>query len=134
MPHSEEREIYEALVLGVRDYVQKNGFESVVLGLSGGIDSALVAMVATDALGPARQLRRHALPHSSDETQGDARDRRSLGANLIELPIAGPMEAYERSLADSFAGTEPGITEENLQARIRGNLLMALSKSSAGWC
>ena len=72
-------------------------------------------------------------PHSSDETQADARAiAANLGVNLIELPIAGPMEAYERSLADSFAGTEPGITEENLQARIRGNLLMALS-NKFGW-
>ena len=134
VPHSEEREVYEALVLGVRDYVQKNGFESVVLGLSGGIDSALVAMVATDALGPERvSCVVMPSPHSSDETQSDARAiAANLGVNLIELPIAGPMEAYERSLADSFAGTEPGITEENLQARIRGNLLMALS-NKFGW-
>ena len=132
--HSEEREVYEALVLGVRDYVEKNGFEAVVLGLSGGIDSALVAMVAADAVGPERvSCVVMPSPHSSDETQADARAiAANLGASLIELPIGGPMEAYERSLADRFAGTEPGITEENLQARIRGNLLMALS-NKFGW-
>ncbi len=133
-PHSEEREVYEALVLGVRDYVDKNGFEAVVLGLSGGIDSALVAMVATDALGPERvSCVVMPSPHSSDETQSDARaTAANLGASLIELPISDPMEAYHRALADRFAGTEPGIAEENLQARIRGTLLMALS-NKFGW-
>jgi NAD+ synthase (glutamine-hydrolysing) len=72
-------------------------------------------------------------PHSSDETQSDARAiAKNLGANLIELPIAGPMEAYESALAERFAGTDPGVTEENLQARIRGTLLMALS-NKFGW-
>ena len=133
-PHSEEREVYEALVLGVRDYVRKNGFEAVTLGLSGGIDSALVAMVAADALGP-EQVSCVVMPspHSSDETQADARAiAANLGANLIEIPIADPMEAYERALAERFAGTEPDIAEENLQARIRGTLLMALS-NKFGW-
>ena len=133
-PHSEEREVYEALVLGVRDYVRKNGFEAVTLGLSGGIDSALVAMVAADALGP-EQVSCVVMPspHSSDETQADARAIAvNLGANLIEIPIADPMEAYERALAERFAGTEPDIAEENLQARIRGTLLMALS-NKFGW-
>ena len=133
-PHSEEREVYEALVLGVRDYVDKNGFEAVVLGLSGGIDSALVAMVATDALGPERvSCAVMPSPHSSDETQSDARAiAANLGANLIELPISDPMDAYGRALSERFAGTEPGIAEENLQARIRGTLLMALS-NKFGW-
>ena len=118
----------------MRDYVDKNGFDGVVLGLSGGIDSALVAQVAADAVGPER-VRCVVMPspHSSEETQADARAiARNLGAELIEIPIAEPMSAYERALADSFAGTEPGIAEENLQARIRGNLLMALS-NKFGW-
>ncbi len=130
----EEREIYDALVLGVRDYVRKNGFAEVALGLSGGIDSALVAQVACDALGPERV---HCVvmpsPHSSEETQADARAIAvNLRADLIELPIAEPMDAFQRALADSFKGTDPGIAEENVQARIRGNLLMALS-NKFGW-
>jgi len=121
-------------VLGVRDYVEKNRFEAVVLGLSGGIDSALVAQVAADAVGPERL---HCVvmpsPHSSDATQADARAiAENLGANLIEIPIADKMEVYERLLAAEFEGTEPGIAEENLQARIRGNLVMALS-NKFGW-
>jgi len=130
----EDAEVYTALTLGVRDYAGKNGFEGVVVGLSGGIDSALVAQVAADAVGPER-LRCVVMPspHSSDETQGDARAiAANLGAELIEIPIAEPMAAYERALAEPFAGTEPGIAEENLQARIRGNLLMALS-NKFGW-
>ena len=118
----------------MRDYVGKNGFSDVVVGLSGGIDSALVAQVAADAVGPER-LKCVVMPspHSSDETQGDARAiAQNLGAELIEIPIAEPMAAYERALAESFEGTEPGIAEENLQARIRGNLLMALS-NKFGW-
>ena len=130
----EDAEVYAALTLGVRDYVGKNGFSDVVVGLSGGIDSALVAQVAADAVGPDR-LKCVVMPspHSSDETQGDARAiAHNLGAELIEIPIAEPMAAYERSLAEPFEGTEPGIAEENLQARIRGNLLMALS-NKFGW-
>ncbi len=109
-PLSEDAEVYAALTLGVRDYVNKNGFDGVVLGLSGGIDSALVAQVAADAVGPDR-VRCVVMPspHSSDETQADARAiARNLGAELIEIPIAEPMSAYERALAESFAGTEPG--------------------------
>ena len=88
------REVYEALVTGLRDYVAKNGFERVVLGLSGGIDSALVAMLAADALGPERvSCVVMPSPHSSDETQADARAIASnLGTELIEIPIAEPME------------------------------------------
>ena len=130
----EDAEVYAALTLGVRDYVGKNGFSDVVVGLSGGIDSALVAQVAADAVGPER-LKCVVMPspHSSDDTQGDARAiAQNLGAELIEIPIAEPMAAYERSLAEPFEGTEPGIAEENLQARIRGNLLMALS-NKFGW-
>ena len=133
-PLSPEEEIYTALVTGVRDYVRKNGFEKVVLGLSGGIDSTLVALVAADALG-ADCVACVVMPskYSSEGTQRDARDlARNLGAHLIELEIENPMEAYERLLAEEFADVEPDITEENLQARIRGNLVMALS-NKFGW-
>src|SRR4051794_19855431 len=127
-------EVYSALVLGVRDYVEKNGFERVVFGLSGGIDSALVALIAVDALGPERvTCIVMPSPYSSGETQDDARKiAGNLGTDLIDLRIEEPMEAFERVLADSFQGREPDITEENLQARIRGNLVMALS-NKFGW-
>jgi NAD+ synthase (glutamine-hydrolysing) len=133
-PLPPEHEVYEALTLGVRDYVAKNGFGEVVLGLSGGIDSALVAQVAVDAVGSERV---HCVvmpsPHSSEETQEDARAiARNLGADLIEIPIGSAMDAYEWLLEPSFIGTEPGVTEENLQARIRGTLVMALS-NKFGW-
>ncbi|HEY0515721.1 MAG TPA: NAD+ synthase [Solirubrobacteraceae bacterium] len=129
-----EAEIYEALLLGLRDYVRKNGFYHVVLGLSGGIDSALVACLAVDALGAERvTLAIMPSPFSSADTQQDARDlAAALGANVYELPIAEPMSAYEDTLADAFAGRERDLAEENLQARIRGNLLMALS-NKFGW-
>jgi NAD+ synthase (glutamine-hydrolysing) len=127
-------EVYAALVLGTRDYVVKNGFQRVCLGLSGGIDSTLVALVAADALGP-ENVTTVVMPsrYSSTGTQSDARAlARNLGTQLIELPIEGPMAAYEELLAEVFAGREPDLTEENLQARIRGNLLMALS-NKFGW-
>jgi NAD+ synthase (glutamine-hydrolysing) len=129
-----DQEIYAALCLGVRDYADKNGFEHVVFGISGGIDSALVAMVAADALGPERVTAVvMPSPYSSDATQDDARAiARNLGINLIDLSIAEPMKAYEGILGEVFAESEPDITEENLQARIRGNLLMALS-NKFGW-
>jgi NAD+ synthase (glutamine-hydrolysing) len=120
-------EVYGALVLGVRDYVRKNGFGRALVGLSGGIDSALVAQVAADALGP-ENLTCVVMPspHSSDATQGDARAiARHLGADLIELPIAAAMDAYDAVLGDHWSGD--GLAAENVQARIRGNLLMALS-------
>jgi NAD+ synthase (glutamine-hydrolysing) len=131
---SEEAEVYSALTLGLRDYVEKNGFEHVELALSGGIDSALVAMIAADALGPERVTAVvMPSPNSSDETQADARSiAANLGIELIEIPIAEAMDAYDRSLASSFEGSEPGLAEENLQARIRGNLVMALS-NKYGW-
>ncbi len=129
-----EAEVYGALCLGLRDYVEKNGFSHVILGLSGGIDSALVACVAADALGPARvSTAVMPSPYSSQATQGDARTlAANLGVRLHELPIESAMDAYRRTLAIEFAAAqsvlgEPDITEENLQARIRGNLLMALS-------
>src|SRR6476620_73072 len=109
-------EIYSALVLGVRDYVEKNGFERVVFGLSGGIDSALVALVAADALGPERvTCVVMPSPYSSGETQDDARKiARNLGSDLIDLRIEEPMQAFERVLAEQFKESEPDITEENL--------------------
>jgi NAD+ synthase (glutamine-hydrolysing) len=131
---SEEAEVYSALTLGLRDYVEKNGFEHVVLALSGGIDSALVALIAVDALG-ADRVSVVVMPsaNSSPETQADARRiAMNLGVELIEIPIEGPMEAYDRALAPAFEGTETGIAEENVQARIRGNLVMALSNKH-GW-
>jgi len=130
----QDDEIYSALVLGVRDYVDKNGFERVVFGLSGGIDSALVALIAVDALGGGRvTCVVMPSPYSSSETQDDARTiARNLGADLIDLRIEEPMQAFDGVLAGVFADTEPDITEENLQARIRGNLVMALS-NKFGW-
>jgi NAD+ synthase (glutamine-hydrolysing) len=131
---SEEVEVYSALTLGLRDYVEKNGFEHVVLALSGGIDSALVALIAVDALGADRvSVVVMPSPNSSPETQADARAiAANLGVELIEIPIEAPMAAYEGVLAPAFEGTEPGIAEENVQARIRGNLVMALS-NKFGW-
>jgi NAD+ synthase (glutamine-hydrolysing) len=127
-------EVYAALVLGLHDYVEKNGFGRVVLGLSGGIDSALVACIAVDTLGPDRvSTVIMPSPYSSEETQADARLlAANLGVEAIELPIAGPMRAYEETLSEPLRGRPPGITQENLQARIRGNLLMGLS-NEFGW-
>jgi NAD+ synthase (glutamine-hydrolysing) len=129
-----EQEVYAALCLAVRDYVEKNGFGHVVIGLSGGIDSTLVALVAADALGPDR-VTCVVMPSqwSSEGTQSDARRlAANLGVETFDLPIAPAMEVYEQMLADRFEGREPDIAEENLQARIRGNLLMALS-NKFGW-
>ena len=129
-----EAEIYAALMLGLRDYVTKNGFAHVLLGLSGGIDSALVASIAVDALGAERvSAVIMPSPYSSAETQEDARRlAANLGVAAMELGIAGPMVAYDELLATAFDGHAPDLTEENLQARIRGNLLMALS-NKFGW-
>jgi NAD+ synthase (glutamine-hydrolysing) len=126
-PLGDLEEVYAALTLGVRDYVRKNGFERALVGLSGGIDSALVALIAADALG-ADRLTCVVMPspHSSDATQKDARMiARNLGAELIELPIEAAMRAYGETLGDAWSGA--GLAAENIQARIRGNLLMALS-------
>ena len=129
-----DAEVYAALVLGTRDYVAKNGFQHVVLGLSGGIDSTLVALVAVDALGPERvTCVTMPSPYSSQGTRDDARAlAENLGVELLELPITDAMHGYDDLLAAVFAGREPDLTEENLQARIRGNLLMALS-NKFGW-
>jgi NAD+ synthase (glutamine-hydrolysing) len=122
-------EIYAALTLGLRDYVRKNGFREVIVGLSGGIDSALVAVLAADAVGPENvTCVVMPSPHSSAATQADARSiARNLGANVIEIPIEAGMLAYDEMLA--AAGGAAGITAENIQARIRGNLLMAISNT-----
>jgi NAD+ synthase (glutamine-hydrolysing) len=131
---SREQEVYEALLLGLHDYVEKNGFGSVVLGLSGGIDSALVACLAADALGAERvNVAIMPSPYSSSATQEDARMlARALGLRAHELTIEPAMDAYTQTLQADFDGLEADLTEENLQARIRGNLLMALS-NKFGW-
>jgi NAD+ synthase (glutamine-hydrolysing) len=129
-----DAEVYAALVLGTRDYVTKSGFEHVVIGLSGGIDSTLVALVAVDALGPeCVTCVTMPSPYSSEGTRGDAHQlAENLGVDLLELPIGEAMTGYDELLGEVFAGREADITEENLQARIRGNLLMALS-NKFGW-
>jgi NAD+ synthase (glutamine-hydrolysing) len=129
-----EEEVYTALRIGLRDYVEKNGFDHVVLGLSGGIDSALVALVAADALGPERvTCVSMPSPYSSDGTRTDARViAENLGVDYREIGIGAAMESYDEMLKDAFAGREADIAEENIQARIRGNLVMALS-NKFGW-
>jgi NAD+ synthase (glutamine-hydrolysing) len=124
-----EEEVYRALVTATGDYVRKNGFGSVLVGLSGGIDSSLVATIAADALG-SDQVTGVAMP-SSYSSEGSLTDARALAGNLgirlLTLPVAEPVEAFLEVLKEPFAGTEEGIAEENLQARARGSLLMALS-------
>ncbi len=123
-----------ALVLGLRDYVAKNGFDAVVVSVSGGIDSAVTAAIAVEALGPDR-VHCVSMPsrYSSEETRADARRlAENLGCDFRELPIEPVVEAYTGVLSESFAGREPDVAEENLQARIRGTLAMALS-NKFGW-
>jgi NAD+ synthase (glutamine-hydrolysing) len=131
-PLSDLAEVYGALVLGLRDYVHKNGFEHVGIALSGGIDSALVALLAVDALGRERvTCVVMPSPHSSSGTQGDARNiAADLGVEAIEIPIEGAMSAYDAAMPGGLA--DGGLAAENIQARIRGNLMMALS-NSRGW-
>jgi len=133
-PLARWQEIYHALALGTHDYVRKNGFQKVLVGLSGGIDSALTATIAADALGAANVVG-VTMPSrfSSDETLSDARRLAgNLGVRLITLPIKHVHQSYLQALAEPFEGTKPDITEENIQARIRGNFLMALS-NKFGW-
>ncbi|HZR26035.1 MAG TPA: NAD+ synthase [Vicinamibacterales bacterium] len=124
-----ESEVWHALVLGTRDYVRKCGFRDVVLGLSGGIDSALTAAIAADAVGPDHVLGvLMPSPYSSEGSLTDARDLASnLGIDTITLPIETAMRAFGSTLHDAFAGGDAGVALENIQARIRGTLLMALS-------
>jgi NAD+ synthase (glutamine-hydrolysing) len=127
-------EVYDALVLGTRDYVRKNGFEKVLIGLSGGIDSSLVAAIAVDALDKANVVgvampSRYSSPGSLSDTELLARN---LGIKLLTIPIEKVFQAYLDMLVEAFKGKEPDVAEENVQARIRGNILMALS-NKFGW-
>ena len=124
----------QALVLGLRDYVAKNGFSDVLVGVSGGIDSALTVAIAVEALG-ADRVHCVSMPsrYSSQATRADARAlAEGLGCDFREIEIEPMVESFLDALAQSFAGREPDLTEENLQARIRGTLLMALS-NKFGW-
>lgn len=129
MPASVDEEIWQALVLGVRDYARKCGFSKAVLGLSGGVDSALVAAIATAALGKENVLGvLMPSPYSSDHSIGDALAlAKNLGIQTQTIPIGQLMQGYDTTLADLFAGTPFGLAEENIQSRIRGNLLMAIA-------
>jgi len=127
-------EVYEALVLGTRDYVRKNGFTHVVIGLSGGIDSSLVAAVAVEALGRENVTGvTMPSPYSSSGTRHDAkRLATNLGIDFLTLPITPVFKAFKKTLAAPFKGLKEDVAEENIQARIRGTLLMALS-NKFGW-
>ena len=131
---NEIAEIYQALVLGTGDYVRKNGFQKVVIGLSGGIDSSLVASIAADALGPENIIgvsmpSRYSSPGSKSDAEALARN---LGIRLMVIPIEKTFSSYLETLAEPFQGTQPDVTEENIQARVRGNILFALS-NKFGW-
>jgi NAD+ synthase (glutamine-hydrolysing) len=133
-PKSLYAEIYDALVLGTGDYVTKNGFKKVLVGLSGGIDSSLVAAIAVDALGRAGVVgvampSRYSSPGSISDAELLAKN---LGIKILTVPIEKVFQAYCDTLAGAFKGTKPDVTEENIQARIRGNVLMALS-NKFGW-
>jgi NAD+ synthase (glutamine-hydrolysing) len=127
-------EIYRALALGTRDYVHKNGFQTVIIALSGGIDSSLTATIAADALGPEQVVGvRMPSRYTSDMSNDDAAQLvANLSIRLLTIPIEPAFHAYLDMLAEPFSGTEPGVAEENIQARIRGNILMALS-NKFGW-
>ena len=133
-PLPELEQMRRALELGLRDYVEKNGFDEIVIGVSGGIDSALALALAADALG-AERVHAVSMPsrYSAEETRRDAeRLANGLGVSFVEMPIDPIFDGFEKTLADVFRGREADITEENLQARIRGVLLMALS-NKFGW-
>jgi len=130
----DEAEVYQALVLGTGDYVRKNGFRKAVIGLSGGIDSSLTAVVAVDALG-AENVMGVAMP-SRFSSEGSLQDARELAENLsielLTIPIEEPFSGFLDALAEPFAGTEFGVTEENIQSRVRGTIMMSLS-NKFGW-
>ena len=128
-PSSEVASAFQALVLGTRDYVRKCNFSKTIVGLSGGVDSAVVAAIAVEALGPANVLGVSMPgPYSSEGSKTDAQAlAANLGIELLTIPIACVFEAYQQALAPAFAERAPDATEENIQARIRGNYLMALS-------
>jgi NAD+ synthase (glutamine-hydrolysing) len=130
----DDAEVYSALVLGTRDYLLKNGFRKVVIGLSGGVDSSLVAAIAVDALG-SENVVGVAMP-SRFSSEGSIRDAReladSLGIQLMTVPIEEPFSAFLDLLSEPFADTEFGVAEENIQSRIRGLIIMALS-NKFGW-
>jgi NAD+ synthase (glutamine-hydrolysing) len=133
-PLDRQAEIYAALVLGTRDYIRKNGFKGVLIGLSGGIDSALTAAIAVDALGK-EEVVGVAMP-SPYSSRGSVEDTealaKNLGIRLLTVPITDVFQAYLKTLAPPFKDVRPDVTEENIQARIRGNILMALS-NKFGW-
>ena len=122
-------EVYQALTLGVRDYVRKNGFARAVIGLSGGVDSALTAVLAVDALGAENvQGLFMPSPYTSQDSYDDVAELgKRLAISVRTIPITALFDAYRHALAETFEGRAPDTTEENLQARIRGNLLMAFS-------
>jgi NAD+ synthase (glutamine-hydrolysing) len=127
-------EIYQALVLGIRDYVRKNGFEKVIIGLSGGVDSSLVAAIAVDAIGAENVIgvsmpSRYSSPGSKSDAEALAGN---LGIQFKVIPIEKAFSSYLETLAEPFKDIQPDVTEENIQARIRGNLLFALS-NKFGW-
>ncbi len=127
-------EVYNALLLGTRDYVHKNNFQKVVIGLSGGIDSSLVACIAADALGP-ENVMGVSMPsrYTADMSKTDAQQlAENLGIGFMAVPVESAFNAFLDTLAEPFAKCAPDVTEENLQARIRGNILMALS-NKFGW-
>jgi NAD+ synthase (glutamine-hydrolysing) len=128
-PRGEIEYAYRALVIGTRDYVSKCGFQKALVGLSGGVDSAVVASIAVDALGAANvQGVSMPGPYSSEGSKNDARELATrLGIELITLPIGDVFDAYRKALEPAFRGSPEGVAEENIQARIRGNYLMALS-------
>lgn len=133
-PLSLTAEVYQALVLGTRDYVRKNGFKKVVIGLSGGIDSSLVAMIAVDALGKKNVTgvfmpSQYTLSESGEDVQGLVKN---LGIRLVTISIRDIFKDYINTLSEEFTGLKPDVTEENIQARIRGNIMMALS-NKFGW-
>jgi NAD+ synthase (glutamine-hydrolysing) len=133
-PLAHTAEVYRALIMGTGDYVRKNGFHKVVIGLSGGIDSSLVATIATDALGrdsvigvtmPSR--------YTSEASQSDAQAlAQNLGIEVIQVPIEEPFSGFLSALEGPFSGTQPGVAEENLQSRSRANILLSLS-NKFGW-